>query len=455
LSASLSPLPAGTYSVIVTDNVTGCQDSVSIDVNQAPGSLSSFISTTSPVTCNGGNNGNASVTVQGATGALAYAWSPVGGNAATTSNLPAGTYTVTVTDQSTSCQTTATATITEPSDLALGVLSQTSADCASFGSALANASGGNGPFAYSWNTAPAILDAQATGLANGMHKVYVTDQDGCMDSLDVAIAGSQSPVTVALDATTDASGCALNDGSITVAGTGSNGNITYQWDTNPPAFGPTLNNAYPGFYTVIATGANGCADTLLVTLGPLCPLVVRADQWEVAPMDDHLRLSWNFSANYPLQSFMIERSLDGEDFSLIGEMQVAYPGASYVWPDNEVEANIWYYYRLRAMDVTGQEHLSETRSGRLTGLESSFQHVRLYPNPTHDRSTLEVWSEQAMTLRFRLFNNLGQLLKQDSFDLRAGLSKLNVPTADLADGVYILRILDETGYHRDMKLIKH
>jgi PKD repeat protein len=56
-----------------------------------------------PVTCNGGvdgNDGTASVIAAGGTGALTYSWSPSGGTAATATGLTKGEYTCTVTDAS-------------------------------------------------------------------------------------------------------------------------------------------------------------------------------------------------------------------------------------------------------------------------------------------------------------------------------------------------------------------
>src|SRR6185295_19278911 len=68
------------------------------------------------ISCNGGNNGSATVTVSGGTPGYTYSWAPAGGNAATASSLAAGTYTCTITDAN-SCTTTQTVSITQPSVL--------------------------------------------------------------------------------------------------------------------------------------------------------------------------------------------------------------------------------------------------------------------------------------------------------------------------------------------------
>lgn len=67
----------------------------------------------SNVTCNGGNNGSATVSASGSFPPYTYSWSSSAGTAATAINLTAGTYTVTATDNI-GCPTAYTVTITEP-----------------------------------------------------------------------------------------------------------------------------------------------------------------------------------------------------------------------------------------------------------------------------------------------------------------------------------------------------
>ncbi len=65
------------------------------------------------MSCNGGTNGTASVSVSGGTGPYSYSWSSSGGTAATAAGLSSGTYTVTITDDN-GCMIVEDMTITEP-----------------------------------------------------------------------------------------------------------------------------------------------------------------------------------------------------------------------------------------------------------------------------------------------------------------------------------------------------
>ncbi|MFN5735199.1 MAG: SprB repeat-containing protein, partial [Flavobacteriales bacterium] len=99
-NTTLSNIGAGTYNVTVTD-LNGCTASSSVTLVNPP-NLSIVVSIASSyngqnISCFGGNNGAATVTVTGGTPAYAYLWNN-GGTTQTINNLTAGTYSVTVTD---------------------------------------------------------------------------------------------------------------------------------------------------------------------------------------------------------------------------------------------------------------------------------------------------------------------------------------------------------------------
>jgi hypothetical protein len=177
-SATATNLPAGSYTVTVTDQ-NSCSVSATVSVTQPNAALSGTIAPTA-VNCFGGSTGSAIVTPAGGTPNYAFVWSNAQ-TAATLSNVTAGTYTVTITD-SKNCTATATSTITQPA-AALAVSTQTTAN-----TAIANVSGGTSPYNYIWSTTPAQTIATATGLTPGTYSVTVTDQKGCSASATVTIA---------------------------------------------------------------------------------------------------------------------------------------------------------------------------------------------------------------------------------------------------------------------------
>ncbi|MBD3583985.1 SprB repeat-containing protein, partial [Flavobacterium selenitireducens] len=121
------------------------------------------------VTCHGGANGFANVTVTGGTAPFTYLWNttPVRTTAAAT-GLTAGTYIVTVTDAN-NLTATRSFTITEPNALIL-TPSQTNVSCNGGFNATAtiSATGGTGAYTYSWSPSGGT-NATASGLTAGTY----------------------------------------------------------------------------------------------------------------------------------------------------------------------------------------------------------------------------------------------------------------------------------------------
>ena len=450
---SLANLASGVYEVVVTDLGTGCQDSIQAAVGQVPNTLDAYVSQVQPVSCAGQTDGVATVALQGAVvGPLQITWSPLGGNALTSNALPSGTYTVSVVDQGNGCQTSTLVTIPEPAPLAVGVLEQIDPDCNTYASVTVNASGGNGPFVYSWNTTPVQTGNSLSGLDAGTYMVTVTDQDGCQTTENVVIPGV-SPVDLNVVTMTDATSCTTPDASATVLATGSSGNISYTWQVTPLQFGPTLANVFPGSYTVIATGSNGCADTIGLTLGPVCPLSATLLDFNARAVEAAVELDWTLATSISFLGFSVERSQDGLDFQPLG-WQAAHGDWAYDWVDVSVEPETRYYYRLVQRLADGSERLSEVRevrTGNWPGLGADWQ---VYPVPAADWVHFQGRVGQAAQGEIVLFNNLGQAVGRKSFDLTAGLVNLSVDLSNLPDGIYTGRLRVEGAAAREFRLVK-
>ncbi len=230
-------------------------------------SASAFISTlypvctlnlttsSNPVSCNGGADGNTVVLVSGGSGNYSYSWNSGTELDSASSGLSAGTYTVTVMDNSGGCTATATVSVTQP--LAIGVSVTQTETCAGSanGTATANPSGGTGNYTYSWTSGSA--GQTATGLEAGAYIVEVTDQNGCTKTAFVTIV-ADAALTVANTAA-NVSCFGLSNGSVSGTVSGGTGPYTYGWsnlgtDTNLTGIGP-------GTYSLTVTDSKGCTGT--------------------------------------------------------------------------------------------------------------------------------------------------------------------------------------------------
>jgi len=210
------------------------------------------------VSCNGGNNGTATIAVSGGTLPYNYSWSPSGGSNATASSLTVGVYTVTVTDGE-GTQITRSATITQPPVLnATSAVTNVACNGGSNGVAAVTASGGAGGYTYLWNTG--ATTSAITGLTAGTYSVTVTDANSCTKILN-NIQVTQPPVLDGTTSTTSVSCFGGSNGTASVTATGGTGTYTYAW---APSGGTaaTATGLTAGTYSVTITDANSCTKTI-------------------------------------------------------------------------------------------------------------------------------------------------------------------------------------------------
>ena len=258
-TATATGLAAGTYTVTVTD-ANACQITRSITVDQPAAALTGTISKTD-VSCNGGSNGTATVSITGGTSSYTYSWAPSGGTAATATGLSAGTYTCTIIDFN-GCQITRSITLTQPSALVVNPVAQTNIACngAATGSATVSASGGTGAYTYSW--APSGGNAAtATGLAAGTYTVTVTDANMCSKTQSFTLTQPSAVLATTAGTVSNVSCNGGANGVAQVMVSGGTPNYTYSWSTTPVQTTATATGLAAGSYTVTVRDANNCTTT--------------------------------------------------------------------------------------------------------------------------------------------------------------------------------------------------
>lgn len=276
LTASAINLNAGLQIVTATD-ANGCTVTDSILLTEPTILTSSIIINTNyngfNISCNGENDGNATVTISGGTGTYTYLWSD-GQTTATATNLTAGTFTVTATDAN-GCTIIDNVTLTEPTPFitSTSITSNFNGVAISCfgendGSAIVNVSGGSGNYTYLWNNGQTT--AIATNLTAGTHYVTITDVNGCTQSDSVTL-NEPTQISTILNTTSPACDGSVNISAITTGGTG---NYTYQWNTVLTDTLNTITNLFTGTYSVTISDANNCQTQALTTVTTLDTLTV-------------------------------------------------------------------------------------------------------------------------------------------------------------------------------------
>lgn len=280
-SISVSPTSQTNYTVNGTDT-NGCvnADTISVIVNSLP--ILSANPTASDADCNASNGALIGATASG-TPNLTYSWSDgtnVVGNSANLNNIPAGTYTLTVTDGN-SCQDDfGPFSVINPGAPPAPQISVSDLTPCLDGSITLTASSATNGATFNWT----IPNAPATTTNPiQINSVAQTNEGNyCVTATFAGCTGPASCETIDVleDPTLNLS--ILNDDSTLCLGSSTElsvtGANTYVWN------GPTISNqsgnsiqlnnlqqSGAGYYTVVGTDANGCSgeDSLLVDVLPL------------------------------------------------------------------------------------------------------------------------------------------------------------------------------------------
>lgn len=282
----VSGLNSGTHTVIIKD-VNGCTFSQSITIlPPVNGTATATIAATS--NC-GVSDGIITVAALGGSGSYTYSISPNPGAIITLSgnvfsNVPAGVYTVTITDNTTNCTFAIPVTIATPAPVTF-TTSATSATCngSSDGSIVVNLGAGNNNPPYSYQITGPVNLTQTSNVFNnlpaGVYTITVTSDRGCSSTINSTVI---EPAAIAITAAT-VSGFDCTTGTnttnfatITVSGVtgGSSTYINYEFILGGTTVQSGTSNVYTesnllgGTYTINVYDNNGCVGTTTATIIP-------------------------------------------------------------------------------------------------------------------------------------------------------------------------------------------
>ncbi len=252
-TAAINNLKAGNYMVTVTDN-SGCIATANVIINQPlMGLMVNPIQTN--VLCFGEATGSATAIPTGGTAPYTYLWNTIPAQTtATVNNLPAGNYTVRVTDRN-NCIATANVSITQPEPIT--------------GSAMAaivlTGQGGIGPLIYTLNGV-----SNNTGIFTNIDSgiVYnwsITDANNCKVASGTT-GLCLNPLALVVIDKVNVLCFNGNTGSIRVEASGGTGPYEYKLNNSPNQVSGTFNSLTAGAYTVTVKDAKGLTSSIPVTI---------------------------------------------------------------------------------------------------------------------------------------------------------------------------------------------
>jgi len=264
-------VPGGAHTVTIRD-ANNCTSTLPVTVATNNTLAATGVST--PSGCN--PSGTITITVPAGAGTAPYTYTLNGGTPQSGNvfnNLPAGSYTVVVTDAAT-CTRTVNVTVAATPPPVIGLPNTLPSGCTPSGTLIVPVTGGTPPLSYSINGGTPQNNHVFNNVAAGTYTVTVTDASGCTATRNNVVVGSTPPV-VATAATTPSS--CNPSGTITVAV--SSGTAPYNYSLNGGTAQNTnvFNALAPGNYTIIVRDARGCADTITATVMPAGALAAVAN----------------------------------------------------------------------------------------------------------------------------------------------------------------------------------
>jgi gliding motility-associated-like protein len=301
-STSESNLTTGTYSVTLTD-FNGCTLITPFTIGSiAPYSV---ILDSTDVSCNGATDGTITLTTTAINPTFNWSPAPAIPNNQNQSGLPAGIYTVIVTEPSSGCTETNSIVINEPAILN-PIIVTTDENCSpgNDGTATGSAAGGTAPYTFNW---PGNIQGVSIGtLTAGSYDVTITDNNGCT-LIEPFTIGSNAPYTVDLDST-DVSCNGGSNGTITLTTTAIN--PTFDWGNGITV--QNRNNLIAGTYTVTVTEpSSGCAETSIITINEpnLITTIINTSPANCSPGNDGIATAL----------------VSGGDISISGQYNISWP----------------------------------------------------------------------------------------------------------------------------------
>ena len=278
----IDSLGSGVYTVTATDS-NGCMDSAMAEIIAPfPLDLSLDVFHTS---CQGTNLGGINASTSGGTGNFSYLWS-TGDTTATISDLFAGEYSVTVTDEN-GCDTIAVDTVF---NYFLIFLNPNVVDARCHGAAdgIIDVSpfGGSDPYQFQWSGNVAGNESAAYMLEAGTYYLTVTDSDGC-EVIDTFQIGQPDGLQITVDSVMAAFGDNA-DGAINISVTGGVPDYSFQWffENNLVSEVEDPTDLLAGEYTLIVSDSNSCDTTLFI-------IVERVTSIEERLLSQSIRLTPN------------------------------------------------------------------------------------------------------------------------------------------------------------------
>jgi hypothetical protein len=167
-------------------------------------------------------------------------------------------------------------------------------------------------------------------------------------------------------------------------------------------------------------------------------LPVEMVYFEASCNDGSPTLNWATASEHNSDSFRVEMTTDGENWTEIAAIPAAGNSSTemhYSHSLNSQRGATIELYRLRQVDIDGEFELYGPVS-----LECDEETIdRVYPNPVKDQFVLSTASSRAEQVTYTIFNNQGYAVWNQETQLNTGNNNILFVLPSLVPGVYYMK----------------
>lgn len=230
---TIDQLCPGSYKVTVSD-VFGCMDTTHATI-LSPTEITSTYNVT-PASCKFYTDGSSQIIANGGVGPYTYLWS----NDAVSENninIPAGIYSVTITDANACQKVVSNIQITEPNEVMANIFGESYENgeiwiCIGATETLnSSATGGFSPYTFQWNTSEIADIIQVSPSSTSIYSLIATDSHGCTSPEKLISVNVYDPISISTQIFPTEI-CTGDNVNVTINAEGGNGNYIYQLISN-------------------------------------------------------------------------------------------------------------------------------------------------------------------------------------------------------------------------------
>ena len=174
--------------------------------------------------------------------------------------------------------------------------------------------------------------------------------------------------------------------------------------------------------------------------GPCVTLPINFKKFYGQQIDGINKLSWETAEETNLKEFIVERSTDAVNFTEIGKALPYNQPSKYDFNDLTFKPNIINYYKITAVENSGQRKSTFTLP--IGGTYEDINVSEIYPNPVKDNFTLSFNAKIAIEADVIIKDMFGRTIKRSHHSVDVGNTRTINNCTELKAGIYIVEVVD-------------